>query len=568
MVGKKMDKYNEPQVCVINNSEIAEKLQEKYIVAEGNLGILKQIKYSSYKNERFVNLEYDLISNLHEYKVVVIDLQSRNITKMCSEDEVPYGLKNMFQIDYPAQEFDPTPLVMNQIPNRMSKECLRIIFCGSRYTERYKLVEILGQGQVGYPEEFVEDIYCTIGAVVNNREGKKIKAKDYKLAQTIAKYVVGYKAVFSLPTHWDTAEQEYVQDEDYVPLISNQEDEVISYFGYKETGYELLLPLCRDKEKLIDELFSQVLPEILPDIFSESKEFQWINGKDFTPKEILEYEKKKEKLERKYKEELLEIEKQEKAVYEKYQFLNDLLTQTGDELVYAVCKYLEWLGYSDVRKMDGQEEILREDIQVCDDSNLFIIEVKGIGGTSTDAECSQIAKHRRKREKENRDKNIIPIYIVNHQRYKKPQLRDNPPFSNNQIDYAESDERGLLTTWQLYQQFHLIEDGIFTKDETRQAMKKIGLITLLPENFCSIGKVVEYYNKPKACILNIQDVEIKRGDYIWANKEDVWKKGKICSLQVNDKDVANAQNGEVGLVLDIELAKGYELFGKKENKNP
>lgn len=569
MVGKKMDKYNEPQVCVINNSEIAEKLQEKYVISEGDLGTLKQISYKPYENQRNVHMEYVIINNLHEYKIVIIDMQNKRAKKWCLENEAPNGSKYMYKVKYPEDEFDSAPVVMNQVAKKMGKDSFRIIFACKPYGIKYKCVEILGQNQEIDYSHFTLNIYDSICAHATIKEGNRIKVNDYILAQTIAKYVVGYNTVFRLPTIWDETKQRSVLDREYIPLILNRDGEVIAYFGYnQETGYELLLPVCKDKEKLIDELFSQALPGMLPDIFPESREFQWINSQEFKPKEILEYDKKKENLEKVYKKQLMEIETQEKEIFEKYQFLNDLLTQTGDELVNAVCKYLEWLGYSDVQKMDGQEEILREDIQICDDSNIFIIEVKGIGGTSTDAECSQIAKHRRKREKENRDKNIIPIYIVNHQRYKKPQLRDNPPFSNNQIDYAESDERGLLTTWQLYQQFHLIEDGIFTKEETRQAMKKIGLITLLPENFCSIGKVVEYYNKPKACILNIQDVEIERGDYIWAKKGDVWKKGKICSLQVNDKDVANAQNGEVGLVLDIELAKGYELFGKTENKNP
>lgn len=561
-----MEKYKEPQICIINNSEIAEKLEEKYVVVEGDLGILKQIKYEPYENQRYVHLDCNLIHNLHEYKVVIIDMQKKRIKKGCSENETPDGLKYMYQVDYPENKFDPAPYMMNQITKEMSKESFRIIFANKAYGINYKIVEIVKQNQVSYSTEFALNIYDTINAHAFNKEGNKIRANNYILAQTIAKYVVGYKVVFNLPTVWDTTKQESVPDSNFVPLILNQDGEVISYFGYDEkTGYELLLPLCEDKEKLIDELFSQVLPEILPDIFPESKEFLWINGKDFRPKEILEYDKKKEKLENEYIRQLAEIEVREKAIYEKYQFLNDLLTQTGDNLVKAVCKYLKWLGYDDVREIDGQEEILREDIQIVDGKNLYIIEVKGISRTSTDAECSQISKHRTKREKENRDKDIISIYIVNHQRYINPQLRNNPPFSKYQIDYAKNDERGLLTTWQLYQQFHFIEDGIFTKEETRQAMKTIGLITLLPENYYSIGKVIEYYNKPKACILDIHDVEIKRGGYIWAKKGDVWKKGKICSIQVNDKDVDIACDGEVGLVLDIELAKGFELFIKRED---
>ena len=130
----------------------------------------------------------------------------------------------------------------------------------------------------------------------------------------------------------------------------------------------------------------------------------------------------------------------------------------------------------------------------------------------------------------------------------------------DQIDYAYNDERGLLTTWQLYQQFKLIEDGIFTKEETRQAMRQIGLITLLPKDFYSIGTVTEYFKKPKACILNLKEVEIKRDTYVWAKKGEMWKKGRICSIQVDGKDVDIAKDGEVGVVLDIELAKGFELF--------
>lgn len=558
-----MEKYKEPQIYVINNSEIAQKLQEKYTVEEGNLGIVKEIEYRQYENSRYVNLEYNLIGNLHEYKIVIIDLQNRAVDKLCTEDDFPDETLHFYQVDYPIQKFDPTPLMMAQIPRKMNCDGLRIIFSDKDYTVNYKLVKIEQQKRVSYPKEFGESIYSTIGANASNKTGKKMKSEEHILAQTIFKYVKRYNVIFDLPTVYDSTKNKYVPDENYIPLIFNQDNEVIAYIGYdKENGFELLLPICQNKGKLIDELFSQVLPEIFPDIFPESREFQWINNEEFKPKEILVCEEKKKELKHEYEKQLEEIHMQEAKIYEKYQFLNDLLTQTGDVLVKAVCKYLKWLGFSYVQEMDGREDILREDIQIVDGNTLFIIEVKGIGGTSTDAECSQIAKHRRKREKENREKEIVPIYIVNHQRYVQPQLRENPPFSENQIDYAYNDERGLLTTWQLYQQFKLIEDGIFTKEETREAMKQIGLITLFPKDFYRIGKVTEYYKKPKACIINLNGVEIERGICIWAKKGEQWKKGRICSIQVDGKDVDIAKKGEVGLALDVELAKGFELFAK------
>ncbi|MCM1211475.1 MAG: hypothetical protein NC318_07715 [Blautia sp.] len=559
-----MEKYKEPQIYVINNSEIAEKLQENYTVSEGNLGIIKQINYESYENCRYLNLEYNLVGNLHEYKVIVIDMQSENIGKICAEDETPNDTQSMFRVTYPTQEFNPSPLVMNHIPKIINKENLRVIFSDINYTEKYEIVEVIKQNQYGYPEEFTENIYKTIAAEAINKSGKKIKAQKYHIAQMIAKYVVGYKVIFELPTIWNTEEQKSILHKNFIPLVYNQDNEVISYYGYnEENGYELLLPICRDKEQLMDELCTQIFPEMLPNIFPESREFCWLNDDEYKPVEILEIDIKKKELKKEYDDKLRLIEKKEQQIYEKYQFLNDLLTQTGDRLVKAVCKYLEWLGFSDVKEIDGSEEILREDIQIIDGSDLFIIEVKGIGGTSTDAECAQIVKHRRKREKENRDMDIIPIYIVNHQRYIKPQLRKNPPFSPYQIEYAQIEERGLLTTWKLYQQFKLIKDGVFTKEETRQAMKQIGLVTLLPKDFDSIGVVTEYYKKPKACIINLKNTEIKCGICVWGKKEDVWKKGKICSIQVDGKDVDAAKDGEVGVVLDIELANGFELFVRK-----
>lgn len=38
----------------------------------------------------------------------------------------------------------------------------------------------------------------------------------------------------------------------------------------------------------------------------------------------------------------------------------------------------------------------------------------------------------------------------------------------------------------------------------------------------------------------------------------------IVSIQLNDKDVDQVDNGEVGIVTDIELEKGYEIFVKIE----
>lgn len=560
----KMDKYKEPQIFVINNKQIAERLNGEYFIAEGNLGIVRTVHYDQYEDSKYLNLEYNLVNNLHEYKILVIDLQTKNDIKVCENNEEPDGDPYLFKISYPQKEFTPMPLVMDIIGHRTGVECLKIIFAGSNYTEEYNIVEVVNQNQYSYPDQTQKNIYGIINASVKNKAGKRMKSENNMLSKLISNYVKEYKVVFNLPTKWNQELHKSVDDPNYIPLIRNQDDEIVSYIGYTpEVGYELLLPMCKNKDELVYKLLSQVLPEIIPDYFPESKEFEWIKNQEFLPQEIIECDVQKEKLQNELNAQIAKIEEEKKKILQKYKFLKDMLIETGEPLVNAVCEYLRWLGFSNVTAIDGSEDILREDIQIDDGDNLYIIEVKGIGGTSTDAECAQVAKHRRKREKENRDKEIIPIYIVNHQRYTRPSLRQNPPFSENQIDYAKNDERGLLTTWQMYKQYKLIEDNILSKEDTRKSLCKIGMITLIPETLKSIGKFEEYFKKPKAGILKLDNHVIKIGDDIWARKDEKWVRTKIVSMQLDDKDVDSASYGEVGIVTEKELEKGYEIFVNK-----
>ena len=563
-----MEKYKEPQIYIVNNEEITERLSKNYNVATGDLGVAKTVEYEKYVNTRYVELEYRMISNLHEYSVVIIDLQNENKSRHCIENDKPNSKPYLFELSFPQRKFEPSPLVLSIMISQMRVPSLKIIFAGINYTEKYNITKVLKQSQYSCPYEEKRNIYEIIKANVTSKSGKKIISENNNLANVISKYVKGYNVIFNLPSQWDQSSQKSIADPSLIPLLKNQDGDVVSYIGYsKNSGYEILIPLCEKKDELIEKLLTSVLPEMLPDFFPESKQFEWLKEQEFLPKEILELEKERTLIQEKYDLEINLLNERRSAIDKKYKFLHDLLIETGDNLVQAVCTYFKWLGLSNVETIDGNEDILREDIQITEEDKLYIIEVKGIGGTSTDAECSQVAKHRRKREKEHRDKEIIPIYIVNHQRYMRPSLRQNPPFSDNQIDYAKNDERGLLTTWQLYNQYKLIENGIFTKEETRNCLDEWGLISLIPQNLISLGIYDEYFKKPKAGILMLNNIKIKVGDEIYARKGERWIRTQITSIQLNDKNVDCADNGEVGMVTDIELEKGFEIFIKSEVVN-
>lgn len=555
-----MSKITNPQIYVFNNRKIADSLSENYIVDEGNLGYKIVASYPDREKEYYLNPRYGWHNNLHEYNVWIFDFQNELAPKSISQSDRPVGQNLMIKIEYPETTMNEAPFALAQMSNMLDDNKIRIVFAGAQYEEKHYIYRSTGKNRYVCVDCVNLGPYSTFGSVPYPQHGKKFKVEESAFSELLSKYVDGYDVVFKLPEFYDPSLGKRAIDSNYSVLAKSDDGKVISYIGYqKDKGYELILPLCHDREVVAEKILTEIMPRVLPDIVPESKLFSWINDDCFKAPQEIEIEKQKEILLEDYLKEKKNLDNRIKEIKQANKFLTDILTETGDNLVAAVCKYMKWLGFISVEEIDGTEEIKREDIQICDGNDLYIIEVKGIGGTSTDAECAQVGKHRRRREKENRDKDIYPLYIVNHQRYISPWNRENPPFSKDQIDYAIVDERGLLTTWQLYQQYHLIEKGIFTKDETRMALKESGLISLIPPNVKLVGTVTEYFKKPKASILTISQ-DIKRNDELLCFKDGAWIKGTVQSIQLNDSPVENASHGEIGLVMDVELAVGYKLY--------
>ena len=66
-----MEKYSEPQIFIVNNGDIVNKLSESYNIGIGNLGINKIVDFGEYAEKRYVNHEYKTVDNLHEYSVII-----------------------------------------------------------------------------------------------------------------------------------------------------------------------------------------------------------------------------------------------------------------------------------------------------------------------------------------------------------------------------------------------------------------------------------------------------------------------------------------------------------------
>ena len=160
---------------------------------------------------------------------------------------------------------------------------------------------------------------------------------------------------------------------------------------------------------------------------------------------------------------------------------------------------------------------------------------------------------------------MFGLYIVNHQRYIAPKARNNPLLINHQIKDAQRDKRGLLTTYDLYKAYFLIENGILTKENVRKQLFDTGLITLEPNNLLSIGIPNEIFKEGKVAILNLNgQVTLTKGCKLIAKKNNDYAVIVVCSIQLDEKDVEEANSGEVGLMLNTHIKKGTELFIRRK----
>lgn len=452
-----LEPYKQPMVFLFDfEDEVVEKLKELRInYYEGSFGSTVKVNNKNHE-EKFLKLNHDYPANLHEFDVVMLDLTNN---QSVNYDPSQHQLSNTsgdaahaLLSTYPEQIFDPRPLAINIVSRDLNdlfeKKSVIVAFCGPENTSDYQFVEITRRGASITGREklsnfrFYQNFPC-----YKSRNGRKVKLpeKESKLSSLFLKYLdnIDFETIFYHPTVWRDGKNQ--QSEEFIPLLLNERNEIVSYAHFVEKSIVFVFPNVTDKPNFVSELFKTYLPEVVPEIFPFHGEFKWLNEGDYPlpgeNKLLLE----KSELEDKFNKDITENENKLASLKVKYKFLSDLITETGDTLVSAVETYLKWLGFESVVNLDDTNpEILEEDIQVEYKDRFLVIEIKGIGGTSTDKDCSQISKIKYRRAEQRGKFDVFGLYIVNHQRYMPPKFRATPPFTENQIKDAGHDKRGLL----------------------------------------------------------------------------------------------------------------------------
>lgn len=569
-----------PKICCIDLTDNVGKflVESGYTIYKGTLGAVRAVPNKRPDDSHLLLLDHNYPQNFHEFDILILDLTNEILKDFepLTIEERKSRSHSMFSLvcSYPATLFDPRPLsasiLANKIAEVKNRKFIEIVFGSENYEVDYEIVEITDKYPENHPSE-KHNLYSFNPQVPLSEQkfGREVEICNIRedLQNLLMKHLdeLSYEQTFYHPTEWVKDKGKDVPTKNLIPLMKNINDEIVSFVQIYGNHITFIFPNIKNKDTFLSEFLKSILPSVYPDVFPFSTQFKWVgNSEYYTPnhEKLLD---EKVKLFAEYEKSTLIIESKIEENFKKYKFLHDLLTETGDKLVHAVFAFLKFLEFKNVILKDEESKTIKEeDIQVELDFGILVIETKGIGGTSTDSDCSQISKIKHRRCKERNSFDVWALYIVNHQRFLPPINRKNPPFTENQIEDAINDERGLLTTWQIFKLYNEIQTDLISKEEARNQMLEYGLILFKPKISDEIGVTREVFKGGYVAVVNLLNTKINVGDTVILEKDYTYNKSKILSLQLNDIEVMEAIIGEVGIKLDRKISKGTILW--KERK--
>jgi len=565
---------NKTKICCFDvDKRVIDFLSEDFDVYNGSLGKKIKVNNIERRDKAFLLLNHDIPSNIHEYDILIDDMRKSAIIPYIENDhsrECVTGKRACyFACQYPTNLFDPIPFgcyfLNGMLENKKDRPIIKIIFQAAKYTSEYTIENVADYNDkdsgihtnYNYLNDFTEA--AILGSKIKTINiGNFLKIFDPFINK------LSYAQTFQIPTKWNSEQQCQIEDERFIPLLINQNGDIISYLWWSDDDITFMFPQMDDETKVdfLKRFFNEVLYGLFSEYFPTIRANSWINNTNYYLPNYSTILQKKE--DNKLKFETIEKQLDEEIFcnQKKYDFLHKILIGTDTELVNAIIDFLKWLGFENPIAKDeiNDDGILEEDIQVdLGEKGLLIVEVKGIGGTSKDADCSQINKIKLRRCEERKKFDVYALYIVNNERHIEPLKRSIPPFNSTQIKDAQNEKRGMAYTWQFFNLFFNIENGFITKDEAREKLLMFGLIDFTPD-LIDLGEPYRYCQDNKIICIELNNVEVKEGDLLVHQIDGRYYRQRIINLKQNKEKVFKAKNGKTGIELENPIPKIKQAY--------
>lgn len=541
-------------------------------VYEGTLGSVFTINWGHQNyGTKPVLTDIDIPVNLHEYHVFIHDMENPHVREYKASDHyishVESDSERHLECRYPVNTLDLRPFGTHRLANRFHdiarERRIEILFVGRENIVEYWSNVIRGVD----PRKAGTYVSLDEWNLVTGKEksGNRVLLEDNNISKMLFDgrlNNVNYLRVFTLPQEYDGDER--IMDKHFMSLLSNESGECISYvYFYSEDYVKFVLPQVEDKAGLLKDLFERVIFRLLSSFFPDVEAREWIHNDFYQLPEEREVQLKIEAKRKEYEQEITKLEEEATVIRERTLPLKQLLTESGSTLVAAIKSFLEWLDFENVIDKDEtlkEGELKEEDLCFDYGGNHIFMEVKGINGTSTDAECSQIDKIVSRRMRQLDSTNVHGVYVVNHQRNVEPLKRQLPPFNENQIKDAVSLSRTLVYTVQLFSLYSDVENGYITKEQAREHLLQEGLADF-HSHLTSLGTPYDYYQDYTVICLDLHNTQVSVGDRLYY-KDSLQRlvELRVESLQQVKKSLDTINNGKIGVKVNQKVPRNKEIF--------
>jgi CBS domain-containing protein len=540
-------RFEHPKILAVDLSErdVREIQAGGFNVAAGSFGRPMRGE----RSERWSPVEVNgQLPNATEQEIVVADLASPAPSEGIQTRE-PVGTVIWQQLK--TGELDPRPLMMHFASEYFDRIYdhggIFVLFADSLHRPRYVEADQRTSKEFGTERDWTN--WSLLSALSNLKVrydlGREIKV-DHHLSPVVSKSLE--RASFTaLVGPWESSEHRWIT------LASSKYGESVGGILVPEKdsnqGFLIVLPRVPEKGLLVRDLLQGLLPRLAPKLFPEDERQAWIEGDLYASDEVVALQAAIAEVKERSSREVADLEATIAEVNAESAHLRELLTATGDELVAAVKKTLEELGFGDIRDVDSEEGKtdgrLHEDLQVHTDSPIVVVEVKGLNGMPSDEDALEVQKYVLARTREWKRTDVRGLTIVNHQRSLPPPDRDPNGFQRAQIENAAQQDVGLLTTWDLYRlargcrRNHWMPEAVIPLFTERA-----GSVAPIPMHYKAIGEVVNLFEDAEALAIKLNDdVGLAVGDRIALVGEIDFLEQVVESLQVDDVQVESAPPG-------------------------
>lgn len=570
-------KHARPKIATFGIEEsVASHLRAQgFLINTGTLGMPYRVK----KDDGFKRVipNHTFPPNLVEHDVVVIDLQAREILER-PEGEPPTALGDIgVWAKQSSGIVDPRALVAQAFSDEFESIYkhggLFVVFAAPERTQDLKVGYLDHWSQLIADEPFNHTEWSFL-PILRGVGTKSLEGQEIEIVAA-AEAIRGVAAPFfrdsrySCTLHWIWTNH---QTERWVPLATNRFGDAVAAAitpHSEREGWIFIFPHVQNQAAFLSRLFSEFLPQFRPEAFPEFESSAWLSRDEYELSEVLTLKQQVAEVKEKAEAEIARLEAAIVAERDRFDFLQTLLTGTGDALVAAVRRTLNEIGFQQVVDVDrlneGETRIRREDLRIHDQSPLLLVEVKGINGLPTEAQSLAAWKYVAPRMRELDRLDVQALAVINHQRQLPPLERNNDdPFGADVVTNARENGFGLLTTWDLYQLYRNYKRLGWRPEHVQPLLYQRGRINPVPSHYTALGVVEVFAERVGVVGVRIEAGTLRRGERIAFELPTHFIEQAASSLELNRMPVESVVAHDVAGIRTefgkLELRKGVRVF--------